>query len=73
MKRSEIEALLRDHVKGVHEELSNLFRGVERALDRHLQATEASIADAFAAQAEDTESRLASIERRLDQLEKLSQ
>jgi hypothetical protein len=69
MKRNEIEALLRDHVKGVHEELANLFRGVERALDRHLASTESMIADAFATQAEETESRLVSIERRLDQLE----
>ena len=33
LERQEIEALLRDHVRGVHEELDRLFRGVEKALN----------------------------------------
>jgi ABC-type transporter Mla subunit MlaD len=69
MKRTEIEALLRDHVRGVHEELANLFRGVERALNQHLERTESMIADAFASERDELENRLINIERRLTQLE----
>jgi hypothetical protein len=53
MKRTEIEALLRDHVRGVHDELANLFRGIERALDQHLERTESMIADTFASEKND--------------------
>jgi hypothetical protein len=41
--KSEIENLLRSHLRGVHEELERLFRGVEKALDDHLAGTEAAI------------------------------
>ena len=47
MERQKIEALLRDHVRGVHEELDRLFRGVEKALNDHLAGAEEAIVQAF--------------------------
>jgi hypothetical protein len=44
MNRSEIEGLLRDHVRGIHEELATLMREIEEALAAHLERTEAAIA-----------------------------
>lgn len=64
MKRTEIEALLRDHLRGVHEELATLFQGVERALDAHLARTETLLVDAF--DRDDLERRVAEIEKRLE-------
>ena len=65
MQRAEIEAILRDHVRGVHEELEHLFRGVEQALDRHLAGTEEAITDALSGY----DQRLADLERRVAELE----
>lgn len=65
MERAEVERLLRDHVRGVHEELEGLFRGVEQALDRHLAGTESAIAEALV----NYDDRLAALERRVAQLE----
>lgn len=48
MNRSELEHVLRDHLRGVHAELATLMRGVEHALDNHLADTERIIADALA-------------------------
>ena len=69
MDRSELEGILRTHLKGDHEELESLFRGVEARLDAHLARTEAAIADALQKEAHVTDARLAEIERRLDALE----
>ena len=44
MDKSEIETLLRAHVRRFHTELERLFRGIEKALDDHLTATEEAIA-----------------------------
>ena len=57
MNRAEIETLLRDHLRSVHEELRTLMRGVERALDNHLARTEQALADAMASESEDTDAR----------------
>jgi hypothetical protein len=65
-QRAEIEAILRDHVRGVHEELEQLFRGVEQALDRHLAGTERAITDALAGY----DQRPVDPERRVDDPEK---
>ena len=65
MERAEIERLLRDHVRGVHEELEHLFRGVEQALDKHPAGTEEAIAEAMVTY----DDRLAALERRVAQLE----
>jgi hypothetical protein len=69
MKRGEIEGLLRDHVRGVHEELETLMHGVERALASHLERTEAAIADAFEAERGDVDSRFGELDQRLRRLE----
>ena len=47
MDKSEIETLLRDHVRGVHVQLERLFRGIETALNDHLAGTEEAIARAL--------------------------
>ena len=69
MERDEIEALLRSHLRGVHEELNGLLRGVEKALDGHLARTESALADVLEAEAQRTEARFAAIEKRLAALE----
>jgi hypothetical protein len=69
MKRTEIESLLRDHVRGVHEELEALMHGVEQALANHLERTEAAIADAFEAERVEIDIRFEEIEMRLAELE----
>jgi hypothetical protein len=69
MNRGEIEGLLRDHVRGIHEELATLMRGVERALAAHLERTEAAIADAFEAERGDVDSRFREMDQRLKRLE----
>ena len=66
MERQEIEALLRDHVGGVHEELDRLFRGVEKALDDHLAGTEEAIVQALGTY----DQRLSELERRVASLER---
>jgi len=65
MDRPEIEAVLRDHVRGVHEELERLFRGVEKALNDHLAGTEAAITQALGTY----DQRLADLEKRVASLE----
>jgi hypothetical protein len=52
-------------VRGVHEELERLFRGVEKALDDHLAGTEAAIGHALGSY----DQRLADLERRVASLE----
>ena len=69
MDRGEIETTLHDHLRGVHEELGALFRGIEKALGSHLRRTEAAIADALEAEAERTDARFEAIESRLQELE----
>jgi hypothetical protein len=67
MNRAEFEGLLRDHhVRGVHEELEHLVRGVGKALDNHLTATEAAVGVAVTAY----DGRLAELERRVAALER---
>ena len=65
MDRSEIETLLREHVRGVHTELERLFKGVEAALDSHLAATEEAIARALSTY----DTRLTRLEERVEKLE----
>jgi hypothetical protein len=69
MKRTDIESLLRDHVRGVHEELEALMHGVEQALANHLDRTEAAIADAFEAERIDIDRRFDEVDMRLRRLE----
>ena len=69
MNRSEIEVMPNEHLRGIHEELGLLFRGVEVSLDSHLAKTEAAIAEALSKEAEATAQRLAEIEKRLTALE----
>lgn len=69
MNRLDIERLLRDHLRGVHEELETLFRGVERALANHLTETERALAELLDAEREDTETRVAALEKRIAALE----
>jgi hypothetical protein len=65
MDKSEIESLLRDHVRGVHAELERLFRGVERALNDHLAGTEKAISRALSTY----DQRLTALEKRVASLE----
>lgn len=65
MDRSEIETLLRSHLRGVHAELERLFRGVEKALDDHLAGTEEAIARALGTY----DDRLTRLEKRVAELE----
>lgn len=67
--RSEIEVILKEHLRGIHEELGTLFRGIEVSLDNHLARTEDAIAEALGKEAEGTAQRLAEIEKRLAALE----
>lgn len=50
--RPEIEGILREHLRGVHQELGALFRGVEVSLDNHLARTEAAVAEAQSKEAD---------------------
>lgn len=67
--RSEIEAILKEHLRGIHDELASLFRGIEASLNKHLAGTEAAIAAALSREADATSRRLEEIERRLAALE----
>jgi hypothetical protein len=62
MNRSEIEAILREHLGGIHEELGSLFRGIEVSLDNHLARTEAAVAEARSKEADTTALRSAALE-----------
>ena len=70
MDRDQVQALLREHLDGVHEELKGLFRGVEKALDAHLERTETAIAEAFAREIQTFEARLSRLEDRVADLER---
>jgi hypothetical protein len=65
MERTEIERLLRDHMRGVHEELDGLFRGAEKALHNHLAGTEEAIVRALGTY----DQPLPELEKRVAQLE----
>jgi hypothetical protein len=67
--RQGIEVIPKEHLRGIHEELGKLFRGIEASLDNHLARTEVAIAEALDKDAEDTAQRLAEIEKRLAALE----
>ena len=80
MKRTELEKILRNHLRGVHEQLEDhfrnitaqmesLLRGVETALDTHLNRTETALADAIAVESEETETRIEALEQRVTALE----
>jgi hypothetical protein len=47
MERPEIGAMLQEQLRGVHEELGSLFRGIEANHDQHLARTEAALAEAL--------------------------
>lgn len=69
MKRTELENILRDHLRGVRAELREHLRGLEIALDNHLNRAEAALADAIAAESEETETRIEALEQRVAALE----
>ena len=69
MDRSEIEVILKEHLRGIHEELGRLFRGIEVSLDNQLARTEVAMAEALGKEADATAQRLAEIEKRLAALE----
>lgn len=65
MDKSDIENLLRGHLRGFHEELERLFRGVEKALDDHLAGTEEAIVRMLGSY----DDRLSRLEQRVAELE----
>ena len=69
MDRSEIEVIPKAHLRGIHQELGKLFRGIQVSLDNHLARTEVAIAEALSKEADATAQRLAEIEKRLAALE----
>jgi predicted phage-related endonuclease len=69
MTPSDIEAILQDHLAGVHDELGQLFRGIEKSLNNHLAKTEAAISKALQEQDTENAARFAQIEKRLADLE----
>ena len=71
MIKGEVHEVLRVRLRGVHDHLDRLFRGVGRALSAHLARTEAALAEAVSKDREDPEARLAEIGARLARLEQL--
>ena len=70
MDKEQVQALLREHLDGVHQELNTLFRGVEKALDVHLKRTETALSETLEQETQAVEARLASLEARVAELER---
>ncbi len=72
MDKKEIQTILQNHLADIHNELSILFRGIEKSLNAHLVKTEAAIADIMEREHHETSKRFDTIEKRLRLLEERS-
>jgi uncharacterized protein YceH (UPF0502 family) len=69
LKRTELEKILRDHLRDVRTKFGGHLAGLEIALDNYLNRAEAALADAIAAESEETETRIEALEQRVAALE----